>query len=70
MRVRYCCTISCDVVLPDFIAACMSEMLASNTLNAGAFATGRVTGLAAWLPVTKSRAKRAMVYLMGIRARD
>ena len=29
MRVRYCCTISCEVVRPAFSAACMSGMEAS-----------------------------------------
>src|SRR4029078_9953866 len=47
MRVRYCCTISCDVVRPDFIAACMSAMLASNTLKAAPF----VLDGAAWAGV-------------------
>ncbi len=33
MRSRYCCTSSCEVTRPSFNAACMSEMLASTTLN-------------------------------------
>src|SRR5689334_18059982 len=46
------------------MAACMSEMLASNTANAGAFAVWRASGLVAWLPVTRSRTNRLTVYLM------
>jgi hypothetical protein len=50
MRVRYCSTIACDVVRPDFIAACISGMLASKTSNGVARAAGGAGfGLAAVL---------------------
>src|SRR5258708_9066948 len=66
MRVRYCCMIACDVVRPDFIAACISGMLASNTSKAagltGALA-GRAVGAGAW-PVASSRVKMLSAYFM------
>src|SRR3954464_8617681 len=37
MRMRYCCTSSCAVTRPSLSAACMSEMLASTTLNGAGF---------------------------------
>src|SRR5258708_1926785 len=69
MRVRYCWTIACDVVRRDFIAACISGMLASNTSKgagrAGAwtgFWAGRAAGV--W-PVAHSRARMLNVCFMG-----
>ena len=35
------CTIACEVVRPDFIAACISGILASNTENAAGAAAPR-----------------------------
>src|SRR5580765_6920822 len=74
MRLRYCCTISCEVVRPDFMAACMSEMLASKTLKAGALpvaagfgGAGSVVfgGAGDWPADSSSSAMRLTVYFMG-----
>src|SRR5262245_17950530 len=53
MRVRYCCTISCEVVRPDFIAASRSAMLASKTLNAALVLVVRPPGAGA-CPATRN----------------
>ncbi len=63
MRVRYCCTSSCDVVRPAFIAACMSAMLASTTVNGGGLAFG-MRGAAAWPPANRRSATRGAVCFM------
>src|SRR5205823_3424191 len=43
MRVRYCCTSSCEVMRPDFSAACISGIEASIPEMQAALKSGRIT---------------------------
>src|SRR4028118_2301489 len=62
MRVRYCCTISCEVVSPAVIAACMSATLASNTSKGSLRGGPCVPG--AWSPPRTSSATHEAAYLI------
>ena len=68
MRVRYCVTISRDVVRPSFIAACISGIVASTTEKGarGASAAGGAAGEQAAVRQTRDTSSR--VRLEGIGA--
>src|SRR5436190_903465 len=57
MRVRYCCTSSCEVTRPAFSAACMSAMEASTTLK------GFGWSLAVAVRATESRATVSILFI-------